>query len=72
MGTKASRLIGLVRSVAFGPPATTGLTPTQARVLYSARAQAMEWGKLWRFTGIYPEHHRDGAEPSRRRGALDR
>lgn len=68
-----ARLMEIVRTVAFGPPAGNGLTPTQARVLYSARAQAMEWGKLWRFTGIYPEAHRDGGpETGRRRGALAR
>jgi len=73
MGTKASRLMKIVRSAAFGPDPVAGLTDQQARVLYSARAQAMEWGKLWRFTGIYPEAHRDGGpEPGRRRGALAR
>ena len=68
------RLMEIVRSVAFGPSAANGLTPTQARVLYSARAQAVEWGKLWRFTGLYPETHRDGgrAEVARRRGAIGR
>lgn len=55
-------------------PVTPGLTPAEARLLMIGRHQAIQWGKRWGFTGIYPETHRDGGrgEVARQRGALAR
>jgi len=69
MGTTAAKLI------AWMLPDTkpAGLTDAQARLFLDARSQAVVWSQRWKFTGIYPETHRDGAaEPSRQRGALAR
>lgn len=45
------------------------LTPGEARALQFARGQAMTWREKWRFTGLYPEFHRDTTptRPRRRR-----
>ena len=53
----------------IGHPIEPNLTPGEARALQFARSQAMTWREKWRFTGLYPEFHRDTtpARPRRRR-----
>lgn len=54
----------------IGHPIEPNLTPGEAKLLQFARGQAMTWREKWRFTGLYPETHRDrdtSIRPRRRR-----